>query len=269
MNQISSTKKIVKDASKDLSLNESKSIVCPFCVEDWNRMNKPKEWKPEKSMSITRAENGILYNCFRASCGAKGFIPSVYTGAFKVKKKPRVYNYEVFNLGSHHLQFLVDKFDLTIFEIENNRIQYNPERSSYVLPIFNYVGNKIGVVDRSWLGRKPKAITYWENIDEYKIHFPIGWDKNNGKIYLVEDQISAIKLSRYKSVAALLGSHLSWECADFLRTLTGNIVLALDNDALSKSLELRKKYLPMFDSIEILFLEKDPKDMNNEELRNL
>jgi len=251
------------------------SSSCPFCSGGISK---------DKSFSVTRVAEGVLYNCYRATCGESGFIPStkmqasvgtVYDTDGKKNKAlmktftPKIYKYSLVPLSIEQEVFFFNKFGLTHAEIKANDIKWSPARGSYAFPVFDYRGYTIGIMDRSYTGRKPKAIMYWEK-DEPKMHFPQGGKHNKSTtIFLVEDHISAIKMSRYCRCVALLGTHLTDRAAVILNYLADNIVFCFDNDATNKAIKLAKHFSALFKGTEVLHLNKDPKDMTDKELKKL
>lgn len=230
----------------------------------------------DKAFSITRLEEGLVYNCFRGTCGISGFVPSrgnvSHTGTLMPKEptfKPNVYKYPTRGLTAEQYIILQNKFGLSMSEVTSMRVRFNPKGNSYVFPIYNSEGKAIGVVDRSYAGRRPKSLTYLEE-NSPLLAFP--WQfglRDKGTIYLVEDQVSALKVSRYARCVALLGCHLSEAAVRELMVLTDNIVFALDGDVTQQALRLRKKYSTCFSTIKVLHLLDDPKDMEDSQLKNV
>lgn len=234
--------------------------ICPFCNGGMSE---------EKSFSISRVEAGLLYHCYRATCAnSGGFLAAEgahLSQAVSPKKvfTPKVFKDRTQELSHAQVLFFQNKFGLTKEELEDNRIAYCPTRNSFVFPIHDIRGYNIGVVDRSYADRKPKSISHWEK-DLPKLHFPYQKDRGDS-IVLVEDTISAIKVCRYISAAALLGSHLSADVAEYLVSVgIKRVILALDPDAIKKALKIQKKYKALFPKgFEVKFLDKDPKDQTD------
>jgi len=84
---------------------------------------------------------------------------------------------------------------------------------------------------------------------------------------LVEDQISAIRLAQEGvDSISLMGTHLPEESAAYIRQITGSLIICLDKDATLVAYEHRKTYSLMFNRLTVLPLQRDIKDMTNEEL---
>ena len=62
--------KHIKMEALGIPIGQSKTVHCCFCDND-------PPYAP--TLSITRTDDGILYNCFRAACSGSGFIGSLPT----------------------------------------------------------------------------------------------------------------------------------------------------------------------------------------------
>lgn len=117
---------------------------------------------------------------------------------------------------------------------------------------------------RSLDGAKPKVISHTEK-------GAMAWYINHTTpgIIIVEDQLSAVRASRYLSSVALLGTNLSEErVAEIRRTGNSPVYLALDNDAISSAVKYVVKYRSVL-PLQLVRLDKDIKDMSEEELEVL
>jgi hypothetical protein len=259
-----------------LSLEEGTTLpnsVCPEC--NGGQTN-------EKSFSLTRIPEGFVYNCYRASCDCGGFVPAkgsklVQTnskdkGTKKGGKKSRKrsnFRKATTNLSKEQTEFLQGRFTLTDNELQNAAIRWCPTTFSYIVPIYDHNGYKVGVIDRSWTGRVPKTVNHW-NSDAANLYFPrpLHAVKEETPVVIVEDFLSAIKVNRIHPCVALLGTNLGLAEATLLRSISKKLVIALDPDATSKALKLSKQYSLLFDRVSVLALDKDPKDMDGAQLRN-
>jgi len=253
----------------DLDLYETLTTKdCPSCHGGQNN---------DKAFTVTRLDEGLVYNCFRGTCGLSGFVPTrtrtpILTGEVVPKEPtftPRIYSDPTVGLTAEQYVFLQNKYGLSMSELVTMRLKYNPNRRSFVFPIFNSEGGCVGVVDRSYSGRKPKSITYLEK-DIPLMSFPYQFKlRDKGPIYLVEDQVSAVKVSRYGRAVSLLGCALSTRGVHLLMKLTNKIVFALDGDVTPHAIRLRKKYGACFKEISVLHLANDPKDTDDETLKGI
>lgn len=252
------------------SLNQGDSVrgfTCPWCGHD------------ESGSVLRRVEGGLLFKCYHASCEkSEGyvFIPSVgnsYYSKSALNKEPKTrdYNHQLVPVKGKLRKRLKAEVDLTDAEIKHNRIMYNPENGSYVYTIFDFYGRQIGVVDRSYSGRKPKAITYPFTQDPI-LHFPHQQSAPDDPLILVEDIPSAIKVARYVRCAALLGSSLTRGMMSKALEVSKDIYLWMDDDVWQphnldnhkwKPLPIRyqQEYGYLCNKFNFLRTKDDPKDM--------
>lgn len=256
--------------------NVTRNIVCPFCSEDWQNQKRPVEWKPKRSMSVTRQDNAVLYHCFRASCkrghgiihilssdryrssNASGFEPKTFT--------PRPYRYRL--EPATEWDFAVRPPPISTHDMTMQHVKYSPDRDTIAYPIFDFSGKEVGIVDRSYTGREPKAMTYWFE-DVPKVHFPLV-QRPTRTCVVVEDIPSAIKAAHYMSAAALLGSSISVSVMNELRAHFSRLIIMLDKDATDKAVDIAQVYNIFFeDGVKVIPLERDLKDIGPAEIRAL
>ena len=250
------------------------TVKCPFCTEDYERQNRPWNWKPSKSMSISREGYALLYHCFRASCsrgrGVIHILDGLHKAAIAKAEKqtasfsPKWYRYKT---EPAQIENLKGSTTLTKEELAEQHVRYAKDRGTVVFPIFDHVGHEVGVVDRSYVGRDPKALTYWFS-DVPKMHFPLE-EATTSVCMLVEDIPSAIKATKHVTSVALLGTNLTSDCLMHLRGKFTTLYIALDEDATDKAIQMAKKYSIFFKEVIPVPLKKDIKNMNDEELDDL
>lgn len=87
---------------------------------------------------------------------------------------------------------------------------------------------------------------------------------------LVEDQMSAIKLSPFIHSAALLSTDLTTSKVDELKINSYQTIwLALDKDATLRALRMQMLYRNELPNLKVVALPRDVKNMNEEELNEL
>lgn len=267
-----SEKQVIKQATESIGVSQTVNITCPCCKTDWAEQHSPSNWRPERSMSVTKDKLGILYNCFRATCTrGKGFITSISidTPVSTKEFRPNEYTDDLRALSEGERRYLEESFEITEDDISNEGIMYNESRGTYIFPIRDIRGYDVGLVDRDFSGsRKLKAISYWFN-DVPKLHFIPHKDGLGTECIIVEDIPSAIKASKYMTAVALLGSHINDAQAAHLARLFSTATIALDDDAFLKAVKLRKKYSFYFKELFIMKLVQDIKNMTYKQLDNL
>lgn len=251
----------IKDECHHLLTGEHKYITCPFCEA------------PEKKMHVTRTEAGYLFHCFRASCGKSGMIGDYYKSPVKDTVGPEKFNkYTGFllNMPKPLWEKTLEPYGISFAQTKFQGIKFAPDENRIYFPIYSYLGYQIGetlkAIDKSV---KPKNLTNrWGDIP--LIHFPMG-QRTSSHLVLVEDHISAIKLSWWYTSAALMGTHLSEEAFQMLiRNRFTEFTLFLDGDALLAAYKIANKY-GSFAKFNIINTPegKDPKDLPNDLLKTL
>lgn len=97
----------------------------------------------------------------------------------------------------------------------------------------------------------------------------LAWYKMKRKsntLILVEDQVSAIKLSPHCHAAALLGVMINDAKAEEIKAGGyDNVIISLDNDATHEAIKLQLKWRRKIKGLQVFGLGKDIKNMNKEE----
>lgn len=132
-------------------------------------------------------------------------------------------------------------------------------------------GELLGYIRRAypWLGHSygAKTLNVVTNTEAPFIHFPFNTRKHlSDSLLIVEDVPSSIKASLFTPTVALCGTELSFDdCSYFSSIGIRHLTIALDADAVSKQYKLKQKVEFMFDSVSMLHIDKDIKDMTLEE----
>lgn len=270
-----------------VGMEEGTSIreQCPFCGGK------------ERTLSITRNFDNGVFNCYRASCGAKGFIPLNPLALPKttVKKEKKGKGSLHGELADAADDYLASKYDLSkeILRlnpcwIARNITFVNGEYHTLLgdglwlyLRDFNYT--TWGVYTKKLVGynwQNPNKT--WTSIIE-EVDFPyyvptIDRSKPyvDNVVYFVEDPISALKVAQlgYQSVA-LLGTHFKRDhVLELVKQKFRGIVWMLDPDtwqnpaAKSKAESLASQVGPILQH-KIVYMDRDPKDTDIQELEDI
>lgn len=244
----------------------TRRATCPRCGKD-------------KDFSVTRTANGILYNCFRAACGTKGFInikEDVYTPPqIHVAKNERIFNYPTCNLSHNQIRVFQGMFEScpTARELTKQGIVWCEELDRVIFPCFTKGGGTWGHVARKYpeldpnnkTSGQPKTINYKAKASAPSASW-IKRDKSDGipldqqkKVVLVEDIVSGIAMSRYFHTVALLGHKIPREL--WLQLTYNHVIVCLDADVKAKSLEYLRKYSMYAEKVDSIFIDRDPKNM--------
>jgi len=255
---------------KDLGYEETITTYCPACQD--TRSNKQ-----EKTLSITRKVEGLVYLCFRQKCKFnKGGIVSEKLGTtqkYKSQKAfvPKVLTRPLVPLSFYSWSSMIEPYDISLEECHTQGFKWDNQTSRLYMPVYDYRGYEIGGhAKASTKGAVPKGINY-KHKDVPFLHFPLGQELGE-ELVLVEDILSAIKVSKVKPCAALLGTNLTKPMVAQLQEIgIKTVYLMLDGDALQKAIRIRHAKGHFFWNFFIIPISKelDPKDISYDKLRRL
>jgi hypothetical protein len=270
-----------------LTLGEtSRTITCPSCGTS------------DKDFTVTRVDDGVIFNCYRSKCGLKGsmkfggFIPpDIQEMKKKVKPPFNRYTGEIDTLTEqekHNLHILYH-IPVKHIDIEGWGVSRFHLCKRLILPIYNQLGNKIGIESKYVKGwshneeknRKEadelagsKSLIFWDHPEDYtfRLHFPkvnsgvpFLNKKDNSQVFVVvEDIPSAVSVGPYIPTIALLGSSINKSTLNFFHNKS--LIFCLDDDATTKAIDIIKKYMTIFSHAHLIPLKKDPKNMTENEI---
>jgi len=249
-----------------------RSFYCPWCGGGSGK---------ERSFAVTRtSEAEARYICHRASCGRFGRITvwgfrldgSVPSPSPQKGKSftPRLYTRDTCELGEEWFAELLDHYGLTKDEIVGAGWRQELGSGLLVCPVRSALGFLRGYeVRRSKVQvpyvKAPKTDPYRHVGDPW-----LGWYRtiSIGTTALVEDAISALKVSRHFQTVCLHGSHISEGMLLEILGVVGSkpVVVALDADATSKAIEFIAKNRFLAPNFRCVPLSKDLKYSTNEEI---
>jgi len=233
-------------------------ILCPICGGGVSA---------ERSLSVTKDERGIVWQCFRAKCGVSG---ASNDRAFCNESSTKQLRRKVWEGTLHELPAKVADRILTKWGISNPPDWY--WTTDY--------GGRVAMSVRSphdthrgWVLRsigstcRTKALTYIDEEEE-----GLSWYKTQpyrGTV-VVEDIPSAVRASVHVNAIALLGTGIgSARAVEISNFSPRPIIMALDNDALDLSFRWARKWSLLWGDVKVLPLTADLKDMNERDLCKL
>ena len=244
----------------DLSEGETRaSQECPSC--HGGRTN-------ERTLSVSRRDGSVRWFCHRSSCGFKGV-----SGSARARPGPdtqaascrglvgRQLVREGEQLPEWALDYLSSTYYLDKAAAQRASLSWDSAQERLVLPVYNMDGENTGAVLRSLSGAKPKALTHTED-------GAMAWYRNwqSDLLIIVEDQLSAIRASKYMNAVALLGTNLNEERAQAIaRMKFFRVLIALDKDARAIMMGHVIRHRGYF-RLQPILIEKDLKNMTEEEL---
>lgn len=166
-----------------------------------------------------------------------------------------------FNLPSEVSEWL-NKYYITKEQIAQYNLRWSEKQKSLILPIYED-GKLIFYQERNFVGKSPKYLTYG-NLNG---HLPVfGGDADLSIVVLVEDYISAIRVSREAPCMPLFGSSVNKTIMARLAYAYSYLAFWLDHDKYSEAIKFKKKYGYLFDFSTIIHTHKDPKEYTDDDI---
>lgn len=265
----------LKIAAAGIEPGKVDRMICPFCDGGSSR---------EVSCRLVRANPVLVFwRCFRDSCGRHGVINDGFVGEVKEPVyKPsegNPYLGQMELLPPFVVKYIWKRYDIDPHTITREMWKYNKTTRAIVMPIWNWMGFRLGHFVKAFSKDvSQKKMTFWEETDQPKAHFPVSCPREDTDIWIVEDIISATRIAQegYDAVA-LLGTYMSPQVAAALRNAgKERLFVALDGDTWGTKktnpapVALKKSFGMLFDTIKLLHIgDQDPKDMSLKELHDM
>lgn len=239
-----------------MSEGDHKTIDCPFC----GGRNK---------FTIDKFDGVLVWNCFRASCTAKGSHRGKrdatairnYLNDTPTQRHRRRLNRlpDLTTQARKHgpaMEYLQSVNSLEAYEQGLIKVRYSPKDNRVLF----FTNDGTGAVGRALDKRLPK----WWNYGDTSCGIIVG---SGDHIVLVEDVASACSVSRLEGAAgfALLGTNLTKGIRYRLNTYK-KVTLVLDSDASAKALLLASKFSQLN---HVRLTHKDVKWLDVEEIEKI
>jgi len=251
---------VVKDL--ELSIGRTIRMNCPSC-------------KGDNTFTATNMAGELLWNCYKAGCNIKG-RSKVAMSAKDIKAKmtstrwDELPSYSVKSKEFVRPTYITNDKPPKLFQwcemwgVDSNDVLYDIRDDRVVFPIYND-GKLVDAAGRAMGHRLPK----WKRYNDSGLPY----HKGGGKVaVLVEDCISAYVIGGDDQVGvALLGTSLSELHTVFLSRFD-RVIVALDPDALPKTLQIAGKLRSVIADVRVLRLSDDlkyGKTVDLEELERL
>ena len=239
----------------DVGIDETKRLNCPIC-------------NGIKTFTVTNSMGTRLWNCYKASCDARGKA-RVHMSMEDMRKIIDSRNGATAQQELFELPDYITKRDdeHTMYDVKEDRIVYL---------IYNRKGILVDAVGKSInLRRIPK----WKRYGKSKVPFFVAL-KDDGTIItnpqdvsdvcvVVEDCISAYSCAKHGVPSvALLGTSLLEEHKQYL-SIFKKVIIALDPDALPKAVAMSKELRGWVDNVKLLSIIDDLKYENAIDINKL
>tara|TARA_R110000803_G_scaffold97118_1_gene165262 strand:+ start:1157 stop:1873 length:717 start_codon:yes stop_codon:yes gene_type:complete len=230
----------------DIPTGTTKRTTCPNCGT-------------KNTFTVTNNMGSLVWNCYKASCNIKGGtrvhlsvddIRSSFTNA-------KAYAEDTFIMPEYIVPYTKESF----YGIDNKHLLYDVKEDRIVFPVV-HDNTVVDATGRSIGNRLPK----WKRYGKSSLPYTFGC----GRVaVVVEDCVSATLVGNDVLVGvAVLGTSLSESHKNYLSQFSTTII-ALDPDALPKTLSFAKELRGHVDNIKVLRLIDDLKYMKEEDIINL
>tara|TARA_S200002703_G_scaffold114455_3_gene99906 strand:- start:1392 stop:2147 length:756 start_codon:yes stop_codon:yes gene_type:complete len=229
----------------DLSIGESKRLNCPSC-------------NGYKTFTVTNNMGQMLWNCYKSSCQLSG-SKRVSLSASDIKKHKQTIekDNEPFVMPEYIIPYDKENY----YDIPNDKLMYDVKEHRVVFPVI-HEGKVVDANGRSLGKRIPK----WKRYGKSDLPFVSG----HGKVaVVVEDCVSASVLDSEVYVGvAVLGTSLSESHKRYLSQFS-TAIIALDPDALPKTMSFAKELRAYVKDVKVLRLNDDLKYKRKDDIENL
>lgn len=233
--------------------------------------------KVDKSLIITRTTKGWVWHCHRCKEGGvrdlsgkspaekAAFIRSLDVKPVKTVADMQLPHDYTRDIPPEGLLYLYRR-GLKDSEIKRWKIGYSPRYDRIIFPVYDghklvfYEGRTLGKIDKD----NPKYMKVYQSNarDTYFVARTIF----SSEVVVVEDIVSAIRVSRVVDAYALLSTHVLDSLILQLCQKYDRIYLWLDPDKRSKCVGLMRRYQALSIPVHLIFSDKDPKFYSDEEI---
>lgn len=249
----------IKFEALRLAEGESTMAFCPYC-----------QAKHEQKLRITCRNDKIFAKCYRASCGKFVVIDNFRASKLSKKKEftPKFCKEPMVKLPERVSKFLYNHYELSDAQTLVNGFRYLPETERLYMPLRNKLGFIWGGVAKKLPGSPYKGtkVVIYKEVDAPRLHYTFGGIST--PLVVVEDVLSAVKLTSLCNSIALLGTDIDDLGASQLVREASTIYLFLDYDAIDKANKIARKYRALADW-KVIINKQDPKDTPYKELEGI
>lgn len=217
------------------------------------RLTKDKICALLTDKSLDKSESSVNPNSVLPN-----FPPDVVTPSFKIG-----------HMGNSEGFSWLKTYGIFNDEIEAANILWSPSQEQLIFPIYKDKESKELLAWQARNFRKgiPKYVSFGK-IHEI-LHILGLTNSTESAIIIVEDLISAIKVSRHYRTMPLFGSACSKTTLLRLRRYTDHVKFWLDSDKFGTAMKLAKVAQQLDLKADVIHTDKDPKSYFNQEIKQL
>jgi hypothetical protein len=211
------------------------------------------------TFTVTNNMGSLIWNCYKASCNIKGgtrvhlSVDDIRTSFSGVKE----FAEESFRLPDYIIPYTGENY----YDIDNKHLMYDVKEDRVVF-VVKHKDEIVDATGRSLKNKLPK----WKRYGKSTLPYTFGC----GKVaVVVEDCVSATIIGNDVLVGvAVLGTSLSDSHKNYLAQFS-TAIIALDPDALPKTLSFAKELRGYVNNIKVVKLKDDLKYKNEEDMDRL
>jgi len=165
------------------------------------------------------------------------------------------------------------QYQLARLDLNRNHVMWSEKWSRIIFPYFNetellaWQGRYIGKEPTSYQGQSSKPAKWFSQGKIHEIIHPV--QVNKRKAVLVEDIVSAIKVSRICGAIPIFGSSVSAKQILRLKTVVEEVWYWLDPDMRAKSVKMAKLSNLLGLPAHVIFSDRDPKEHSHDDIANI
>lgn len=157
------------------------------------------------------------------------------------------------------------QYSLTTEEIDNNNYGWSQSQQMLIIPYYGDSNELLLWQGRYFPARNPKVYTSGYPDNHILLHHPLNGELSR-RVVVVEDSVSAIKVSRCCTSTPLLGSNLSRHKAVGLSRTFSHLTFWLDYDKMGSMMKQMEANKLLFSRVDMIVTEKDPKEYSTDEI---
>lgn len=157
----------------------------------------------------------------------------------------------------------LDRYDITATEQQRYRMLWSDSKNQLIFPLYNKTNELV-----AWQGRNFDPAAKGKYFSQGKIHDLLYFcGKKGTPVILVEDLLSAIKISRISIAMPLFGSEASTALLMRLKAHCGAIIVWLDSDKWRNSQDIVKRSQSIGLPAMSAYTNLDPKEYTTDQIK--
>lgn len=193
------------------------------------------------------------------------YVSRILNKEMKTKKKPELPLDASYSLPAKAMAWLA-KYDVYQSEAVKHGIMWSQSRQSLIFPL--RVHNELIFYQERKFEGNVKYLSYGNIEDHIPVIRTVETSLNKGIVIVVEDYISAVRVSERYDCVPLFGSHLSKKLATRLSRMYNTLGIWLDRDKSQQAIQFQNEYRALFDTSFVVISDLDPKAYTTNDIQD-